>query len=298
LTCEAVRLHKLVYIKAATMKKEQPVEIVCSLIITILLSSCLWTYCEAALSDPNLVQTDGQFTQLREELAILRQQRQDYQKAHTANQEQLDHAKQTLEHLQSQHKTLTTQQAELDRQLNSLQQEVAALELKNAKTAQYFNAIKQEISNFTTSNTALIQNGLPCQKQERLNALASTETSSSIADSLAAIWNFAQQELRTASSAQTFSKPVELEDGRTFHARYLQIGLQFLAFVTEDSQLAGIWSKTSERAQWNIVTDKTQIQNISRAIEILDQQAQPVLLQLPFEISPITPKAEQKEVIK
>lgn len=280
--------------------KRRPSAWIVSLFITFFLIPQSRLHCQTAVSDPNLVQISDPSAQLRLDLTALRRQRQDFQKTHKANQEHIDQAKQALGQLQGQHEALTEQQAGLDRQLDSLRREAAELDSQNAETSRYFASTNKLISKFASDSGILIQNGLPCQKEDRLNELsAAMETSAvSIADTLAAIWNFVQRELYTACSAEAFSKPVTLENGRTLHARLVRIGHHFLAFITEDGQLAGTWLRNSGEPRWDITADKTQIQKLTRAVEILDQQAQPVLLQLPFEISPVTPTAEQKEGAK
>jgi len=184
--------------------------------------------------------------------------------------------------------------------LDTLRQEIAALESKNGNASQSLANTKREIDTFVTANTDMIRKGLPFRKKERLATLPANlqEPAAPVADTLAAIWNFAQQELRTGSSAQTFTEMVNLENGRSLHARLIQAGHQFLAFITEDGQFVGTWPMNSDVPQWHITTDKSQIQTIRRVIEIIDQQAPPGLEQLPLEISFTAPHHDGKEVVK
>jgi len=237
---------------------------------------------EAVESQTNLLDT------LQDLVSRLRTQRQDYYQQKAQDDMEIQQTRDNAQLLQTQLDELRKQEADLDEQIREYESELQTLNTQSAQKTNTGQAIARETAAFGAQQAAQIEKGIPYKQDERLARLwaASVNPNAtaplSVAEQLAHLWSYAQEEFRLAGSSETYSDRASLDDDVTPYARYVRVGQLILGYVTEDGRTTALWLPTLEGGQWQAIPDPGQAAQVRDAVEILDRRQAPEFVSLPI----------------
>jgi len=255
---------------------------------------CMTSTCVFALNNADardLSESKGLASdQLWELVRTLREERAAFSQRQTDRSDRIDETRNTVQILQQKHEELKTKQDHLDKKIAGIQQKIESLQEDTGGDKAACLILNRQIDNFVSTAAERIRTAIPYEKEKRLSRLPersqaeTPETSAAISDDFARIWSFAEEEFRIATSGETFTSQITLDDGTKPYARLFRVGHQMLGFVAEDGSGVGLWRYVEPDKQWLIMTSYSERAKIAEAINILDRNVAPALVQLPVQI--------------
>ncbi|MCK5173867.1 MAG: DUF3450 family protein [Planctomycetes bacterium] len=258
-------------------------------VVVCLVSACVFALENADTKDISANKSIAS-DQLWELIRTLREERTAFSQRQTKRSDRIDETRNTIQILQQKHEELKTKQDHLDKKIAEVQQKIESLQKDGHQDKAACLILNRQIDNFVSTASERIRTAMPYKREERLGRLpqrTQTETpeaSAAISDDFARIWSFAEEEFRIATSGETFTSQITLDDGTKPYARLFRIGHQILGFVAEEGTGAGLWQSGEPGKQWLNMTSYSQMEPIVESINVLDRNVAPALIQLPVQV--------------
>ncbi len=266
------------------------------LCLPILAAFSCWVPAASEAVDPNQpgeAKTHEELSQRLEELIRqLRQERSAYYTQKAEYERRIQKARENRRILRDELEEIRRQEAEMDRQIQKYGAEVKDLKKQLESRSSLEKTINEHIEPFLAKQRTAIEKGIPYKQQERIARLegigvdVNDVTTASVADRLAQVWNYGQEELRLARSSETYSARAKAMEDAAPHARYFRVGQKILGYVTEDGGQTAMWLSFPDESEWVFITDAQQSSQIRNAVEILDRRQGPKLVTLPIVLWP------------
>ena len=255
---------------------------------------CLVSTCIFALdnTDTKELSADNGLAsdQLWELIRTLREERTAFGQRQTECSEKINEARDTIVILQQKHEDLKTKEDHLDKKITEIQQKIESMQKDVSNDKFAFLILDRQIDSFVSTAAERIRTGMPYEKEKRISRLPERsqeetgETSAAISDDFARIWSFAEEEFRIAASGETFTSQIALDNGTKPYARFFRVGHQILGFVAEEGSGTGLWRPAEPGKQWLTMTSYSEVSPIVKALNILDRNVAPALVQLPVQV--------------
>jgi hypothetical protein len=264
--------------------------------LSILAAFTCWAPAASEAVDPNQpgeAKTHEELSQRLEELIRqLRQERSAYYAQKAEYESRIQKARENRSILRGELEEMRRQQSEMDRQIQKYGAEVKDLEKQLESRSSLQKTINGHIEPFLVKQRTAIEKGIPYKQQERIDRLQAASADGndvsavSVADHLAQVWNYGQEELRLARSSETYSARAKAMEEATPHARYFRVGRKILGYLTEDGMQTAMWLSLPDESEWVFITDPQQSAQIRSAVAILDRRQGPRLVTLPIVLWP------------
>jgi FtsZ-binding cell division protein ZapB len=228
--------------------------------------------------------------QLWELIRILREERTAFGQQQTKLNEKIDETRDTIQILQQKHDELKTKHDRLDNKIAGIQQKIESMKQNTANDKSACLILNRQIDNFVSTASERIRTAIPYKKEKRLSRLPersqeeTLESSAAISDDFARIWSFAEEEFRIATSGETFTSQITLDDETKPYARLFRVGHQMLGFFAEEGSSTGLWMSGESGNQWLTMTSYFKMSSVVKAIDILDRNTAPALVQIPVQV--------------
>jgi len=244
-------------------------------------------------NEPGQTNTEKEPSERLEELIRkLRQERSAYYTQKAEYESRIQKARENRRILREELEEVRRQESQTDRQIRQYQDEVDDLKIQLELRSSLEDVISRHIEPFLIKHRTAIEKGIPYKQEERIARLegvgvdVNDVSTGSVADRLAQVWNYGQEELRLARSSETYSARAKAMEDAAPHARYFRVGQKILGYVTEDGRKTAMWLSFSDESEWVFITDARQSAQISSAVEILDRRQGPRLVTLPIVLWP------------
>ena len=258
-------------------------------VVVCLVSACVFALENADTKDISANKSIAS-DQLWELIRTLREERTAFSQRQTKRSDRIDETRNTIQILQQKHEELKTKQDHLDKKIAEVQQKIESLQKDGHQDKAACLILNRQIDNFVSTASERIRTAMPYKREERLGRLpqrTQTETpeaSAAISDDFARIWSFAEEEFRIAASGETFTSQIALDNGTKPYARFFRVGHQILGFVAEEGSGTGLWRPAEPGKQWLTMTSYSEVSPIVKALNILDRNVAPALVQLPVQV--------------
>jgi len=258
-------------------------------VVVCLASTCVFALENAGTEEPPATKSLAS-NQLWELIRTLREERMAFYERQTKCSEKIDETRNTVQILQQKLEELKTRQDNLDKKIAEIQQKIESMQKDAGNDDAACLVLNQQIDNFVGTAVERIRTAIPYEKEKRISHLpkrSPTKTPgpyAAIADDFSQIWSFAEEELRIATSGETFTSQITLDNGTRPYARLFRVGHQILGFVAEEGSGVGLWDSGEPDKQWLNMTSYSEMEPIVQAINILDKNVVPALIQLPVHI--------------
>jgi len=223
-------------------------------------------------------------------IRTLREERTAFYERQTKCSNKIDETRNTIKILQQKHDELKTKQDYLDQEVARIQRKIASMQKDASQEKEACLILNRQIDNFVSTAAERIRTAIPYEKGKRISRLperSQAETlvaSDAIFDDFARIWSFAEEEFRIATSGETFTSQITLDNETMPYARLFRFGHQILGFVAEEGSGAGLWQSGEPGKQWLNMTSYSEMKPIVEAMNILDKNVVPALVQLPVQV--------------
>jgi len=133
-----------------------------------------------------------------------------------------------------------------------------------------------------------VRGTVPYRRDSRLNPLKADALSlqEQPVQVLNTLWNRARKELNRSRNAEIYTKQVTLSGDRKKHARLVRIGHNILFYITEVGSEVGRAVRRDDGSwTWSAQTDPDRIRSFKQALDMIRDEARPVRLPLPVDLT-------------
>jgi hypothetical protein len=193
----------------------------------------------------------------------------------------------------------------LRREAADVESEIAGLEAERRKTkarvedrVKLLKGCSGVLRDSAGELGVFIETGIPFHKEERrrpVKAFLEKEARGDPAEAAHVLQHLFDFEISLGSTSAAFQGRIDLQGERP-RTRFIRVGLVYMAFITEDGNMAGVLLRHTDLLAgktafaWKADFDRGERWRVRKAVEIVEKRRPPSIVRLPVDLSSVVRK--------